>query len=252
MVSPTTTRTRAAARAREIAALVADRLLLAFEDHGLITQGPPERRAIALSFDDGPSPANTPAALDLLAEHDARATFFVVGEEVAGREAILERMLAEGHEVGNHTYTHPETVHLRNAELLDEVMRTNALLDALGVRVRLVRPPYGKDRRRFAAIARQLDLNVALWSIDPKDTRADMPRIVSVVLERAAPGAIVLLHDGGERRPRTLAACAELMPALRQAGFELTTVSELLGWPGDASARLSPQHGDFGRKQLVE
>ena len=189
---------------------------------------------IALSFDDGPSAANTAAVLDLLDENESRGTFFVVGSRIPGHEELLCRVLDGGHELANHTYSHLHTVRLPRVALAEEVRKANdAIVDAVAgrdMRVALVRPPFGKDRRRLVGVARELGLLVAVWSIDSGDAlgyRAD--EITKAVLARAAPGSIVLMHDGGLRRDSTLAALAKLIPQLRDRGFELVTISELLG-----------------------
>ncbi len=186
------------------------------------------RRAFALTFDDGPSPHNTPRILDLLGEDGAKATFFVVGDQVAGNEEILARMVSEGHEVGNHTYSHPHTIELRRGALREELRRTSATLEHFAT-PRLVRPPFGKDRRRIAAVGAELGLRTILWSVDSLDTSlGDGAQIADRVLTRATDGAIVLMHDGGGPRLATLEAVELIVPALIGRGFELVTVSELL------------------------
>ena len=225
---------------RDIGGAAVDRLLLPLAGTGkeLIRSGPSSRRAVALSFDDGPSRHNTPILLDLLEQHDARCTFFVVGELIAGSEGLLRRVVDMGHEVGNHTFSHPYTVRLRRGELLDEIERTNVAIEAAGARPGLVRPPFGKDRHRFVRIARELSMRVALWSVDSGDTKGlSSGQIAASVLERVTAGAIVLLHDGGDRRPATLAACGEIVPALTSAGFQLVTISELLAGNGSEPAQ---------------
>ena len=204
--------------------------------NGIVSSGGAtyERKAIALSFDDGPSPVNTPRILDLLRDSGARATFFVVGQEVQGREAIVARIAAEGHELGNHTYTHPHTISLGRPELRDELEKTNeALMRIDGVPpIRLVRPPFGKDRRRTDSVGRELGMQTVLWSVDSADSGSAIDSADAVaenVIANARPGAIVLLHDGGNTRPATVGGCERLVPALLGHGFELVTVSDLLG-----------------------
>lgn len=197
---------------------------------GAATDG---RKAIALTFDDGPSTANTPPLLDLLREFDARATFFVVGREIEGREGIIARIAAEGHELGNHTYNHPHTVSLGTRELREELERTNQILSRIdGVPpVRVVRPPYGKDRRRIDSIGRDLGMRTILWSIDSGDTRLRrrLPeQLAEQIIRKVNPGSIILLHDGGDARPATLGACRTLLSSLGERGFRFLTVSGLL------------------------
>jgi peptidoglycan/xylan/chitin deacetylase (PgdA/CDA1 family) len=202
----------------------------------LITSGAGPGRKLAFSFDDGPSAANTAAVLDLLDEHDAKGTFFLVGSRISGHEDVLQRAAAGAHELANHTYSHVHTVHLSREALRYEVEQTNTTIStALGGvegSIRLVRPPFGKDRRRINSVARELGLVTALWSIDSGDARYfTIDEVVATVLQHAAPGAIVLMHDGGLRRDTTLSALAALLPELRERGFELVTISELLEAP---------------------
>lgn len=200
---------------------------------GVLSSGSadPSRKQVALSFDDGPSPHNTPHILDILQRHGARATFFVVGDRIAGQGHLLQRMIREGHEVGNHTYTHQHTVHLSRRELREEIERTNELIRSLASSPpKVIRPPFGKDRRRIGQISRELGMKMILWSVDSGDTRGYSPAgITRAVTSKAKAGAIILLHDGGGRRSETLAATEEILGALRARGFECVTVSELLG-----------------------
>jgi peptidoglycan/xylan/chitin deacetylase (PgdA/CDA1 family) len=205
----------------------------------VVYHGGRSRRAIALTFDDGPSEW-TPAILDILREHGARATFFVLGSAVDGREETLRRALSEGHEVGNHLYEHRDPASLRDEELADQLERGGrAVADVLGVAPRLVRPPYTHDARRVARIASARGLGpTILGSVDPSDWRATDPElVVRHVLRAARPGAIVFLHDGvpppdgtaaTRSRAPTVDAVARLVPELLVRGFDLVTVSELI------------------------
>ena len=187
------------------------------------------RRALALTFDDGPSREATPAIAALLEENGARGTFFVVGDRIAGSEAVLRRLAAAGHELANHTYNHAHTTYLSRDELRQEIVSTSAAIEELGASVSFVRPPFGKDRRRFVSLADELGLRVALWSIDSGDSTGYPPeKIVTTVEEGAQPGSIVLFHDHGKRTTETIQACRHLVPALRDAGFELVTLSDLV------------------------
>jgi len=199
----------------------------------LISQVATTEPLVALTFDDGPGP-QTPAILDLFREHGGRGTFFVLGESVEGREQILARTIAEGHEVGNHTHSHPHAMDCTDDELAHDIARCQRLLGHAPV---LFRPPYGEDALRCSRIAeaRMLPTTV-LWSIDPSDwLERDASVIAEAILEGLAPGAIVDLHDCWPRhtsteadRTPTVEAVAVVLPELTARGFRAVTVSELL------------------------
>jgi peptidoglycan/xylan/chitin deacetylase (PgdA/CDA1 family) len=195
-------------------------------------------RAVSLTFDDGPSEWTEPI-LDVLAEGDARATFFVLGCSIAGREHILRRAVEQGNELGNHAFSHLDPATLPDEQLRAELARTTALVqEAAGVRTRLFRPPYADAEVRFARVARSVGLApTVLRSIDPADWREpDAEAITRHVLGVVAAGAIVCLHDGvspAERdraasRQPTVEALRQLVPELTSRGYALVTVSELL------------------------
>jgi peptidoglycan/xylan/chitin deacetylase (PgdA/CDA1 family) len=206
-----------------------------------VHQAQTQEPRFALSFDDGPSTVNTPRILDILRDYETRATFFVVGNEIKGQEALLERMIADGHEVGNHTYSHSHTVRLTRAELRREIELTNTLIESITqLPVRLVRPPFGKDRRRFGQLAEELGMIAVMWSIDSGDTSGlSAVEVARGTIERAKPGAIVLFHDGGELRPVTIGGLEALLTAEEQL-LEATTVGHVLDLGGRKLA--SPRH----------
>jgi peptidoglycan/xylan/chitin deacetylase (PgdA/CDA1 family) len=188
-------------------------------------------RRLALTFDDGPNPHNTPSLLELLAEHDARATFFVVGAKVEdGRAEILARTAEEGHEVGNHTFAHDRAVLRDDRQALADLRRASAAIeDACGVTPTLFRPPFGRSLRRLSRLARSLGMTTVGWSAVAGDWREDEPdEVASRIVRAARPGAIVLLHDGGPFRPGVVWGTARALVELRAQGYELVTVSELL------------------------
>ena len=195
------------------------------------------RRVVALTFDDGPSQW-TSAVLDALLAYDARGTFFVLGSVAAARADVLRRAVAEGHELGNHLFSHLDPVELDEDELELELLRTaNEVQAASGVRPRLVRPPYGGDRERVARVAERIGLGpTVLSSVDPEDWRESVgATIASRVLEAVRPGSIVDLHDGlpetnrgHPSREPTVAALREILPELARRRYRCVTVSELL------------------------
>jgi peptidoglycan-N-acetylglucosamine deacetylase len=204
-----------------------------------VSRGPnrPERPLIALTFDDGPSEW-TPAILDLLQPVGARATFFVLGVAIDGREDILRRAVAEGHELGNHTFSHfnPET--LQDDALRDELVRTaERIRDVTGIAAVSVRPPYCADPWRVARVSAAAGCGrTILRSVDPADWQeTDAALVARHVIDQAEPGAIVCLHDGipganrgASTRQHTVDALALILRALADRGFEFVTVSELL------------------------
>jgi peptidoglycan/xylan/chitin deacetylase (PgdA/CDA1 family) len=187
------------------------------------------RKLLALTFDDGPS-EHTDAVLDVFAEHGGHGTFFVLGEALGRddqRPARLRRVSAEGHEIGNHTYSHPHLGELDDDAVRDELERASALIvEYTGTAPRLMRCPYGEDEERLARLG-GFDA-IVRWSVDPEDWSDPEPaEIVARVLAGAAPGGIVCLHDG-DGRAHTAEALRTLVPALIADGFELVTVSALL------------------------
>jgi peptidoglycan/xylan/chitin deacetylase (PgdA/CDA1 family) len=199
----------------------------------LVSHGPSSEALVALTFDDGPGP-QTPAILDLFREHGGHGTFFVLGESVEGREEILARTIAEGHEIGNHTFSHPHAMDSTDDELAHDIARCQRLLGHAPV---LFRPPYGEDALRCSRIAeaRMLPTTV-LWSIAPSDwLERDPAAIAAAILHELEPGAIVDLHDCWPRHTSTVAdrtptveALALVLPELAARGYQAVTVSRLL------------------------
>ncbi|HUH15248.1 MAG TPA: polysaccharide deacetylase family protein [Gaiellaceae bacterium] len=204
----------------------------------ILAAGPGRARRVALTFDDGPA-ASTEDVLDVLAAESVRATFFVIGRNVAGREPTLRRARAEGHELGIHGFEHLNALLVRDAATLSGELTgcADELERAVGERPRLVRPPYGGDAGRTAREAGRLGLGpVVLWTVLGFDWEDGEPAgsIAARVLEEAQPGAIVCLHDGDRKDPAvtrdaTVAALPAIVQGLRRDGYELVTVSELLG-----------------------
>ena len=205
----------------------------------LVSSGRRDRRRVALSFDDGPS-RSTPEVLEILDAYSARATFFVIGSWVERLPEIVRDAATRGHEIANHTWSHADADRIRQlATLRDEVGRTSVVIEAtVAAAPRLLRPPYGSDPGRYARVAAACGLHATvLWSVQTFDWQdpEDAASIVEQVAAEAEPGAIVLFHDGhrlkNDDRPRraTVAALPRALEWLRSNGYEMTTVSELLG-----------------------
>ncbi|NRQ37738.1 polysaccharide deacetylase family protein [Nonomuraea sp. NN258] len=181
-------------------------------------------KCVALTFDDGPG-KHTAALLRHLAAYDARATFFVVGQNVAERPGTVRRLVEDGHEIGNHTWSHPDLTRLTPAAVRKQWARTDkAVLAAAGVLPKLVRPPYGALN---GTVRKHTKRPMVLWSVDTLDWRyRDSRRVAKVTVKKARPGGIVLFHD---IHPTTVAAMPKALKKLAARGYHFVTVSELLG-----------------------
>lgn len=187
----------------------------------------PGERVVALTFDDGPHPVYTPLLLDVLRRHGVHATFFVLGSQAHRHPGLLDRIVREGHGVANHTWNHKRLTRVSDAVVAAEVGWTHGWLAGRGIRSRCVRPPYGAtDARVDGLIRRHADNSYTmLWSVDSEDwRRPPVDRIVNNVMSRVHPGAVILLHDGGGDRSRTVAAVDRLIPRLRASGYGIAPI----------------------------
>ncbi|MBB4932567.1 peptidoglycan/xylan/chitin deacetylase (PgdA/CDA1 family) [Lipingzhangella halophila] len=186
-----------------------------------------ESKCIALTFDDGPG-ERTPELLDALAEHDAKATFFLTGEPLRENVDTLRREYAEGHEIANHTETHPNLTTIGSGEVEDELTPVNALVRReTGHEMTLMRPPYGATDDSSAAVSKDLGLAEILWSVDTNDWRdRNAGKVASHTVKHAKPGSIVLMHD---IHGTTIDAVPRMLEKLTNKGFTMVTVSQLLG-----------------------
>ena len=184
---------------------------------------------IAMTFDDGPNPTLTPKLLDLLAAHHIKATFFVIGQNVAEHPAVLARAVREGHEIGNHSWSHPNFGKMSDDAVRRELRRTeDAISSAAGIRPGLMRPPYGSittHEKRW--IHEEFGYQTILWDVDPLDWKRPGPAVVcNRILKETRPGSIVLSHD---IHPGTIEAMPSTFDQLEAKGFKFVTVSELIG-----------------------
>ena len=200
-------------------------------------------RCVALTFDDGPGP-QTPALLRMLKDAGARATFFVLGDVVTARPGALRQIAAAGHEIGNHTWSHPQLPLLSDDKVRSQLTRAaDEIQTVTGTRPDLMRPPYGALNARVRGILGQRDWPMVLWSVDPldwKDRNSDT--VYRRVIAGTRPGSIVLMHD---IHPTTVAAVPRILAELKRRGYTFVTVSELYGRP------LSPGVTYSGREGLL-
>lgn len=259
-----------------VAAGIAAALLLALLADGIArpgssllyptrTHGSRQQPYVALTFDDGPDPEVTPAVLDALARHGARATFFVIGRALHAHPALGRRIEAEHHELGNHSLNHSRWQNFFcESRQRKEIEGGAGAIAELAQRAEppLYRPPIGLKSPPFARAARALQLSVIAWSLHSHDSRTSDPqRIARRVLARIRPGDIVLMHDGHDLSGRHRPACAQALPqilqGLREKGLQCVTVSELLRLRGAenrsawAQALWNGLKAHFGLKMLA-
>jgi peptidoglycan-N-acetylglucosamine deacetylase len=182
-------------------------------------------KCVALTFDDGPGPYTT-KLLGMLAAHHAKATFFLIGGSIRGREAVVRRELAEGHAIGDHTWSHPQLSTLSDGAIRSQLVRTlGEIRRATGGTTGIMRPPYGATNRRVGVVTRGLGLAQILWSVDTNDWR---DRNSGIVAHRAISWAhrndIILMHD---IHPTTVNAVPRILDGLSKRGFTFVTIPEL-------------------------
>ena len=194
---------------------------------------------IAMTFDDGPSATLTPKLLDLLAAHHIKATFFVIGENVAEHPEIVARAAEEGHEIANHSWSHPNFGKMSDENVRRQLQQTDdAIKNATGKRPTLLRPPYGSiTAREKHWIHDEFGYDIILWDVDPYDWKRPGPAVVrNRILKETRPGSIVLSHD---IHPGTIEAMPSTLDALEGKGFKFVTVSELIGMATPETPRPS-------------
>ena len=183
-----------------------------------------DRKAVALTFDDGPNPQTTPVALELLKKYKAKGTFFMVGRSVAGNEDLIKQVVAEGHQIGNHSWNHPVLTKLSLEKAKKQINdTTEALKKASGQDVHVMRPPYGAIN---GAIQAAVDQSFILWDIDTLDWKNRNTASIMKEVRKAQPGSIILMHDIHQT---TIDALPLILQYLTEQGFEMVTVDELMG-----------------------
>ncbi len=199
------------------------------------TGTPGRGKQLALTYDDGPNDPYTLQLLDVLAKHQVKATFFVIGSFVEQRPDIVRRIIGEGHEVGNHTFTHPVLSLCDGDNVKAELSRCDQALKGVGVaEAKLFRPPFGARRPATLRVARAMGYIPVMWSVtcyDWKATSAD--RVEAHAVKRIRGGDVILLHDGGHKRmgtdrSHTVEATDRIIRRYQDRGFEFVTVGEMM------------------------
>lgn len=193
-----------------------------------------DERVVALTFDDGPTPADADAILESLERHDVPATFFLCGRDIDAHPELARRIWQSGHQIGNHSYNHVQLHYKRYARIKDEVVRTNASIAAVGYPARIdVRAPYGRRLVALPLILRSLRQRHIMWDVCPEQWVGAEPvvqapeELADLAAEQVRPGSIVLLHpwDGREASRR---AVDLLVPRLKAEGYRFARVDELI------------------------
>jgi peptidoglycan/xylan/chitin deacetylase (PgdA/CDA1 family) len=200
-----------------------------------------DQPVIAMTFDDGPSAVLTPRLLDILKQRNIKVTFFVLGQLVREHPEIVQRAVAEGHEIANHSWDHKALNRIPEGGLSHEVRDTSdEITKAAGRPVTLLRPPYGATNPHLnKAIEKEYGLKVILWSVDPLDWKRPGPQVVEQrILKETQPGSIILAHD---IHPGTIEAMPSTLDALLAKGYRFVTVSELLAMEKQSSTPSAPK-----------
>lgn len=182
---------------------------------------------IALTIDDGPHPIGTPLILDVLARHNVKATFFLIGNQIHGKEAIVRQIIARGHEIGNHSTRDFPSVALSNEQFEKDLWEAHAILSKFGERVRWFRPGWGLYTARMLTILERCQYQCALGSVFPYDPVIPVVGFsAAYILSNVRAGSVIILHDGppGSRTARTL---ARTIPELHKRGYHFATLSGL-------------------------
>lgn len=200
----------------------------------IIKRGNDDEKIIALTFDDGPDKDYTPQVLDILKKYNVKATFFVVGENVEWNSKILKRQYEEGHEIGNHTFTHINVSKKGYDDIYREINNTQQLIkNIIGEEPKLFRPPYRAISKSMCNIVKEKGMNIVLWSnLDPRDwSNPGTNYIVNTITSKVQNGTIILLHDYNNLRTQksqTIQALDIVIPKLKEMGYKFVTVSELI------------------------
>ena len=195
----------------------------------------PGSRQLALTFDDGPNDPHTLRLLEVLAKHEIKATFFLIGRYVQQRPDLTREIVQAGHAVGNHTFTHPLLTFKSAAEIRQELSDCNAALkDALGQPPSLFRPPFGGRRPAVLRIARELGLEPVMWNVTGFDWTAPPSAVIEQkVANQIRGGDVILLHDGGHQqmgadRSQTVIATDHLITKYKSEAYEFKTIPEMI------------------------
>lgn len=201
-------------------------------DGSFYASGPKSKKAVALTFDDGPGPY-TEKILAILKEANVKATFFMDGSQVEIRPKIAAVVLADGHEIGNHLYSHADLYHYKKGDprelLVKELLKTDGIIaKAINVHSQLLRIPHGFSRQWARDAAKENHYTIINWTFGCDWNKMTSEKLAEAYIKNIHPGAIFLMHDGGKNRQTTAEALPKLIAALKQQGYTIEPVGELL------------------------
>lgn len=203
------------------------------EERVVISEIKTSSKVVALTFDDGPDPQHTPQLLKVLDKHNVKATFFIIGKRGIDNPQLLKKISAAGHEIANHSYSHPDFNHRKKAFMLEEIRKTNQLIQRMtGQKPVLFRPPGGYLSYDLVDLVRKEKLVIAYWTYqqDSKDWRqgAKAENIANHIVANIYPGQIIILHDGCPNGRETVRATNILLTSLKRQGYHFVTMSQLV------------------------
>ena len=190
-----------------------------------------KRKVIALTFDDGPHPIFTPQILEILAENRVRASFFLIGSNVVSQPDLARQIINTGHQIGNHTFTHPMLTQLKNDQIELEILKTKETIENIcGLTTTLLRPPYGVFNNRILDIIDRTDHKAVIGDVYPRDTTLPgTQKIITRILRRVRNGSVIIMHDGVTFvGTQTVESIRELIPLLKGNGFQFVGLKELM------------------------
>lgn len=198
---------------------------------GLVNKAETEDKVAAMTFDDGPG-VNTDEILTILREEDVKATFYLTGKEIEQHMEDAKKIVGEGHEIGNHSYSHSRMVLKSHTFIKEEIEKTDDLIRQTGYEGEIhFRPPYGKKLFLLPYYLSKQERKTVLWNIEPEsfpDIEGDADKITEYVAENIEPGSIILLHVMYESREESLKSVKKIIASLKEQGYQMTTVSDLL------------------------
>ncbi|MEG4145865.1 polysaccharide deacetylase family protein [Microcoleus sp. Pol12B5] len=203
-----------------------------FHNYFGINRADTDVKVVALTYDDGPYPPYTNQLLDILDSYQVKATFFEIGRNIEKHPEIVKMIVARGDELANHSYSHKDMMFKPQEFLLSEIEKTDKLLQEVGVKQDSIsfRPPWGRRFVVLSYLLSQMHKKLIMWDVDSHDYEKTLTAedIANRVIDNVRSGSIVVMHDGGGDRSKTLAATEMIVKDLQSKGYEFKTVSELL------------------------